>query len=384
MQSLIQELPERDESRDSYAANGVLYRKASPADDGELRATLRSEPMDSWVQLCLEREPSFFAGEGVLGESAAVLATEVCPPYATIGMYTCAFLPVHVNGCPEYVGYLGGLRVKTAYRHKIRIVKGGFSSIPHVVPNRGTMPFWFTSVADGNSTACRLLEARLKGMPVYRFLGNVATFAFSIAQGKRHGVLRQAERQDVPALVDFYNRQSASYQFSPVLTEEWLLGLSGRYGLTLKDFWLLKDGGQVRGALAVWDQRTYKQVTIRGYRRPLNALRLPFNWWARLSQRVQLPAPGQRLEQVSLAFVAFDPQAQSLAIECLREALTKVREKAASVGICGLSPSSALYPTLKAQLKSHIFFTRIETVAWPSDPEPALDGRPPQPEIATL
>jgi hypothetical protein len=82
--------------------------------------------------------------------------------------------------------------------------------------------------------------------------------------------------------------------------------------------------------------------------------------------------------------MAFDPQAQSLAIECLREALNKVREKAANVGVCGFSPSNALYPTLKEQLRGHTFLTRIETVAWPSDPEPAIDGRPPQPEIATL
>jgi hypothetical protein len=371
-------------SVESYSANGVVFRTASLSDDAELRATLRSGSMDSWVQLSLEREPSFFVGEGIVGESVAVIATEVRSPNSTVGMYTCAFLPVHVNGRPECVGYLGGLRVNKPYQHKLRIVKGGFASIPHVVTNRGTVPFWFTSVAADNSTARRLLEARLSGMPVYRFVGNVGTLVLSVQQGKSRSLLQRAEPQDVPALVDFYNRQSAAYQFSPVLTEEWLLGLSGRWGLRLQDFLLLKDGRSVRGCVAIWDQRTFKQVAIHGYRHPLNTLRVPYNWCTRLLRRVQLPETGQRLEQASLAFLAFDTQVQDLAIDALREALVKVREKSATIGICGLSSANALYSPLKAKLRAHTYLTRIDTVVWPGDLEPVLDGRPPQPEVATL
>ena len=367
-----------------YNAGGIVYRRARLADDADLRATLRDNAMNSWVALTLEREPSFFEGEGLMGESVAVIARKETPPYSAVGMYSCAFLPVHVNGKPECVGYLGGLRVNRPYRRRPRIVKNGFASIHALVPNQGTVPFWFTTVGRENSRARRLLEASLVGMPVYRQVGVLETLAIATRQGRERGLLQRAVPKDIDGLADFYNLQAARHQFAPVLTEEWLRGLSNGKGLGLNDFWLVKDGPEIRGCLAVWDQRALKQTVARGYRFPLNALRRPYNVWASATGRVKLPAPGKALEQVYLAFVAFDERADDVAVDAVREGLIKARDKGAAAGVLGLAETNPLAGKLKAAFSAHSYHTCIETVSWHDDPEPKLDGRAPQQEVALL
>jgi hypothetical protein len=373
-----------DPLSETYRSGGVLFRKALTGDNERLKATLRDNAMDSWVRLSFEREPSYFDGVALMGKSCTVMACDENQFNSIVGMYSCEYLPVHVNGASDYVGYLGGLRVNRQYRHKVRILKSGFASIPHLAPVPGAAPFWFTSVASENTPARRLLEAGLKGMPVYRPLGVMETLAFNTRQGKLHGLLQQAVPGDIPAMVDFFNRQAARYQFSPVLTQEWLMALSGDKGLTLGDFWLAKDGADIRACLAIWDQRAFKQTVSRGYRFPLDAFRGAYNLYAGATGRVKLPAVGKKLEQVFLSFVAVDNPESTLSLQIVREGLAHAWEKGAEVGILGLSVENPLAAILKRTLTPSVYRTCIETVSLPDGLEPMLNGSPPQPEVAVL
>lgn len=367
-----------------YRAGGMIYRHARFEDDADLRAILRDGAMASWVTVSLEREPSYFDGETLLGESFTVIAHEDSLRPAPVGMYSCTFLPVHVNGRPQRIGYLGGLRVCRPYRHKLRVIKNGFASIQVLMPNRATVPYWFTSVVSENAAARRLLEACLPGMPAYRPAGEMETLVLDVRQGRARDLLQQATRQDIPALVDFFNRHASAYQFSPRLGDAQLLALTGANGLSLRDFWLLKDSGDIRGCLAVWDQRAFKQSVIRGYRFPLSAMRGVYNAWASVTRRMALPAPGTRLEHAFLAFVAFDGAVNNISQDAVREGLVKVRDKGARTAVLGLSDRNSLARSLKAGLCAHVYRSCIETVAFTNDLEPPLDGRPPQPEAALL
>jgi ribosomal protein S18 acetylase RimI-like enzyme len=367
-----------------YDVGGVSYRRARPEDDADLRALLRDNAMQGWVALSLEREPSYFLGEGLMGPAVSVIARDLRAARRPVGMYSCTALPVHVNGRATQVGYLAGLRVDPAYRHRLRVVRHGFASVDVLAPRLGDAPFRFTSIASDNEAARRLLEAELPGMPVYRPAGEMETLAFSTRHGRERGLLTPARAADVPALVRFYNRQARGWQLAPVLTADWLLGLRAEHGLALEDFWLLREDGVIRACLAVWDQRAFKQVTARAYRFPLGLLRYPYNSWAAVTGRMALPAPGQRLEQAFLAFFAVDPAAQDRAVDVIRAGLYQVARKGARVGVLGLSTTHALLPLLRARLHPHSLTTCIETVSAPASTPPRLDTRPLQPEVAVL
>jgi hypothetical protein len=152
----------------------------------------------------------------------------------------------------------------------------------------------------------------------------------------------------------------------------------------LADFWLLKDGNALRGCLAIWDQRRFKQTVVRGYRFPLNKLRVAYNLLAGIRGKLKLPAPNQKIDQVFLSFVAFSESAQQMAVEVVKEGLRLAAQKGALVGTLGLSAQSPLIASLKAALPHESYRTRIETVNWSDADRLALDDRPVQPEIALL
>ena len=366
----------------SFSAAGVTYRQAGLDDDSAIRDLLRRNDMDSWVRMSIEREPSFFHGENVMGQSSAVIARRSDPPHQVVGMYSMAVQQTHVNGAPVKTGYLGALRVNPEYRHRLRILKNGFASA-RALSDFDALPV-FTSLASENLAARRLLEANLRGMPCYSSVGDVESMGFSTRQGKSGGLLQPAAPADIPALVEFFNSSAASYQFAPVLNRQWLTELPDSGGLRLDDFWLLKDGARLRGCIAIWDQRAFKQIVARGYQFPLNLLLGGYNLYASLTGRLSLPRPGKQLQQVFLSFLALDIQAGDSVTEIIREALMIARRKSAWVGTLGLSTRNPLASRLRSSLHASIYRTHIETIHWPDCPAPALDGRPPQPEIALL
>ena len=370
------------ESPDRFSAGGVTYRKAGPDDDAAIREVLRSNDMESWVRMSIEREPSYFSGEDLFGESTTVIAHQSDAPQQVVGMYSMAVQPTHLNGAAVTTGYLGALRVNPGYRHRLRILKNGFDSA-RALAGIDALPV-FTSVASDNRVARRLLEANLRGMPCYTPVGELDSMGFATRQGRARGLLQPAGPADIPALVEFFNAAAADYQFSPALSRQWLAGLPGRTGLELGDFWLLKDGSLLRGSVAVWDQRAFKQIVSRGYRFPLNGLLGGYNLFAGLSGRVQLPRPGAQLEQAFLSFFALDAKAADVVTDVVSEALSIAARKGARVATLGLSAENPLAARLGNSLHASIYRSCIETVHWPDRPAPPLDGRPPQPEVALL
>jgi hypothetical protein len=71
-------------------------------------------------------------------------------------------------------------------------------------------------------------------------------------------------------------------------------------------------------------------------------------------------------------------------VDIVKEGLLRVAEKNASIGCLGLSDKNPLTGILKTALHADCYRTRIETVTWPGDRLPELDGRPVQPEVAVL
>jgi hypothetical protein len=370
---------------DRYQADSLIIRQATPADDRALQQILRDNPMQGWLRLALERSPSYFAGENLLGRSRAVIGEDAAKGGAVIGMYHTAFLPVFVNGKVVQAGYLGEMRINPGYRHHLRILKHGFASVrPLNRPESDTAAIWFTSIASDNRAARRLLESQQRSLPRYAPVGELRTLAISVRHGRRPELLRPATQVDIPAICDFYNRQASRYNFAPYLDPAWLNGLTTSKGLNIEDFWLLKEGENIEACIAVWDQRPFKQAVVQGYRFPLNHLRPVYNLFAHLRGKPLLPKTDSRLESVYLSFFTFSPKAEKHALKILREALHIAGVKTAKIGLIGLSATHPLLPELKASLHPTIYRTCIETVSWIDSESANLDEAIVQPEIAIL
>lgn len=363
----------------------TLYCIASKDDDVFLRKLLRENSMSSWVTLSTEREPNYFKGVSLMGHSHTIIAKGADNKKNIIGMFTLTNMSVHINRRKEQTGYFGSLRINSEYQHKIRFIKQGFSVVKKMIPTQTTVPFFFTSIASDNKKARRLLEANIDGMPHYSPKGQMTTMALSVKRGNYTGILEQATHDDLAQIVAFYNRIMSAYQFSPYLTEKWLQDLDGGNGLTLDDFWIARDAdGIIRCCLALWDQRPFKQSVIKGYRKPLMQFRWLYNVHARLTKRVELPAVGNELDYVYIAFFASDDD--KIALRAIQEAIYLAQRKQASSCLLGLSSKHKLLVQLQSALKPSIYRTEIETVVLDRDKgyQPCLDNLIIQPEIALL
>jgi hypothetical protein len=279
-------------------------------------------------------------------------------------MYTASVLPVHVNGAPSQLGYLGGLRVNPGYRRRIRHLREGYASIRRLAP--ATVPWWFTVVAAENGTARRLLESGVPGLPAYHAQGDYVTYAVATARGKRRGLWRHATADDIPHIVAFYNAQAARFQCSPVLEDE----IVRRIGV--EHFFLYED----RGVAALWDQRAFKQIVARRYRKPIGSLLRLYNLYAKLFRRIPLPREGGALDQTFIAFLALADSVDADVL--LKDLLSHCETPAASIGLHAKHP---LVPIIE-KLRPIPYPARVYAVSFDGTPPP--NGWPAQPEAALL
>ena len=343
----------------------TTFRLATENDDALIRTLLRGNPMPTWVDMAIEREPSFFAGKDLVGHDWAVIAEDEGD---VVGMYTASVLPAHVDRRPERLGYLGGLRVNAGYRRRIRYLRDGYASIRKLAPVTGTVPWWFTVVAAENKTARRLLESGVAGLPRYHFQGDYVTFAVATSRGRRKNLWRKATADDIAHIVAFYNDYAARFQCSPVLTED----VVRRIGV--EQFFLYEN----RGIAALWDQRSFKQIVARRYRAPLGVLRPAYNVYAALLRQIPLPREGGALDQTSIAFLALNDEEQANAGALLQDLLSHCKTRAASIGLHATHP---LVPVIK-KMKPLQYPARVYAVCFEGGPPP--NGRPVQPEAALL
>jgi hypothetical protein len=325
------------------------FRLATEEDDALLRAMLRENGMPTWVEMTMEREPSFFAGKNLFGRDWAVIASEGDD---VIGMYTASVMPVHLNGAPTHLGYLGGLRVNPRHRRRIRYLREGYASIPRFAPQ--SVPWWFTVVAKENEAARRLLERGVPGLPPYHPQGDYVTFALPVSRGKRRGLWRRANGDDV---VSLYNKAAAHYQYSPVLDHQLARQL---------EFYVCGES-----VAALWDQRAFKQIVARRYRHPM--LIPLYNAFAHAARRIPLPREGRALDQTFIAFLSIPPD-----VALLEDLLSHCKTPVASLGVHANHP---LIPILE-RFKPFRYPARIYAVTF--NGAPPVSTRSAQPEAALL
>jgi hypothetical protein len=318
----------------------TTFRLATPGDDAAVRALLRETAMPSWADMAIEREASSYGW--------AVLAEE---DEDVVGVYTASLLDAHVDGRPQRLGYLGGLRVKPQHRRRIRHLRRGYASVPALVPER--VPWWFTTIGSDNTAARRLLEAGVRGLPRYHFRGEYVTYALPVSRGRRRRIWRRG------ANVALHNALASRFQCSPVLDED-IVDAVGNF--------FVCDGG----VAALWDQRAFKRIVARRYRTP--SLIPIYNAFAKLFRRVPLPREGHALDHTFIAYFAME----SPSVEAIEDLLSHCTTKAATIGMHAENPLRAVVE------RFHPMSMRSRVYAVSFDGTTPPNGRPCQPEAALL
>ncbi len=275
----------------------LTFDLATPDDDSGLRVLLRETPMGGAIEVAFLREPDFFAAAGTQGPFVQVLVARRGEQVA--GVATRAIRPTYVNGELRQVGYLADLRLHPDFRGTTAVARG--YRYLRELHDDGRTDLYSTVVVADNRAALATIAANRAGLPRYTDLGRVQTPVMYLRRRKPEieaDVVR-GSRERLPAIVEKLNENRL--QLAPAYREEDFLG--GRFpGFRLEDFYLLRRGGRLAGVMGLWDQSSFRQTVVTGYRGWLGRLR-PF---VNLLRRPRLPDPGSRLRFFYLAFAATD------------------------------------------------------------------------------
>lgn len=368
----------------SPAPGRVRFDIAGPADEPDLRRLLRQTPLGGGYRLTLEREPDALAADfGLAGAATYVIARDR-DSGAAIGMCERVVRLAHVDGAVRRLPYLAALRVHPDARGRIAILRGGFAAL-RAVEQPDDAPFALTSITADNHAARRLLTAGIDGLPLYRPVGDFLTFALRPRRCRPRAAIASACLDDLPALTAFLDRHNRRRQFAPHWRDDDLARLADA-GLPPHRILLARVDGEIRGSIALWDQRAHRQTVMRGYPPVIAALRPALNRLAPLLRLPTLPPLGEPLAQAVAALHAAEADDAELALDLVAAALTEAARLRFSVVILGLATDHPWCAPLKRRYGGLTYRTSLYLAHWPEAREAvaALGPALPAPELGFL
>jgi len=173
----------------SSPSDRVVIDDATPGDAGELREILESRPMPGDVSLVYSRRPDAYASLQREGEPVGIVVIRHHARVIAMGVY--AIRTLHVNGVPERVAYLFGLRARGDALKVHPVIHRGYARIGERLRTLGVRRAVTTIVAS-NARVAAMLRTRRACMPAYESLGAYDVFALLPARGHATAARRGA------------------------------------------------------------------------------------------------------------------------------------------------------------------------------------------------
>jgi hypothetical protein len=372
----------------------VRYAVAGRTDEGELRRLLRSNATDGWIRLAFAREPDAFAAAAIMGPFHGYIIARDLRTLEPVGMCEWSARECFIDGEPRLLAYLGALRVAPRYRHRLSVLKGGFTAVQRLLHNERATPYALTAIAADNHVALRLLGANLAGLPSYRPLKSVSTFALRPRSTSVRPIVERARADDLPAIADCLDRSYREYQFAPVWRARDLADPKLCPGLKPEDFLVVRRGSDIAACVALWDQGAFKQTIVDGYAGRVSRLRPAINLAAPFLRTPRLPAAGEALQQVYLSHLAVPDDDGDTFHALVDASLAEAQRRGHALALLGLATRHPLADWLRRHYRPREYRAWLHLVQWngadKAQPDVRLsdvrlpDARLPHVEIAVL
>ncbi len=422
-----------------------IVEAARDDDDAAIRELLRRRAMGGTVRLTLEREPSAWLAAAVQGDPHHTVVARERATGRILGMGSRAVRDVWVGGRRARMGYLAQLRLAPGLPAGRRLLAAGYRSCNRQ-RQPDELPYDLTSIVADNAPARRLLERGLPGFPRYHRLCRLITLTIPTrrkrrlrirarpgaqraearprtnptAQSSRPSTTNQRRRQDtlsipsprrgangtterafganehkaesesgreryLPAIAQCLERILSRYQFAPAWTEDDLRSSTRTRGLEATDFLLKNDhDDRVTGCVAIWDQRSFKQVVVRDYAPALRRFRPLVNSALAIAGRPRLPPPGSTLELAYLSHLAVDDDRADVAVALIRAARHEAGRRGLDYLVLSLAEANPLLSAVRRAFPARELESILYLVHPEGSPVPEIGDGCPYVEAATL
>jgi hypothetical protein len=345
-------------------AGDLVFAVARGEDDAALRGLLRDNATDGWIRLALAREPDAFAVAPAMGRHHGYIIARNRHTREPVGMCEWSARESFIDGEPRLLAYLGSLRVAPRYRHRLRVLKGGFEAVHRLLHRERTTAYALTAIAAENHAALRLLGANLPRMPTYHPLEAFSTFAVRTRAARPPAEVEYAGAGDLSAIAVCLARSYRQYQFAPVWRASDLDDPKRCPGLRPDDFLVVRRGPGIAACVALWDQRKFKQTIVAGYSGQLSWARPLVNLAAPLVGMPRLPAAGEPLQQVYLSHLALERNDEQLFRALMDAALAEAYRRLFALALVGLAARHPLAQVLRRAYRPREYRSLLHLVQW--------------------
>jgi len=357
---------------------------ATAADDLQIRALLRDEPMPGWVQLAYEREPSFFSAAATLGDTQAIVLRD---GDAVLGLGCRSSRRLYLDGEPRRVGYLSGLRTHPSIRGRSCLARG--YKLLRCLEDADPLPGYVSTILENNHAALDLLTSGRAGLPRYCDIGRYTVAAVPlgwIRPSRRISRELNVTRGSAPALreiIAFLNEQGKRRQFFPVIGEQ-DIGTALWRCLRAEDFLVARtSSGGIAGVMACWDQSKFKQARVRNYSPWLRHTRGVLNMILRTAGLPGLARPGEAVRIAYAALTCIRDDRVEVFGTLLDAASSAAARAGTEILCCGFHERDPLREAIRPW-RAMRYSSRVFWVTWADGPPPVDKTTVPHLEAALL
>jgi hypothetical protein len=367
----------------------VSIHDATEDDNAALVELARNCPMEGDIALCVDRSPDFFALNRLEGGAWRVGVAGGFDD-TPVGCIAVTNREVYLHGRAAHTGYASDFKVHPAYRgagvaDELELYARGVCAAA-LGP---TAPSMMTILA-GNAPMERRATGP-RGLPTLTPFARLDAAAIPLIGWRRPETgadlrVAPATGAELEEMAALWRRVARQRQFAPVYDATSLSQWIDRApGLGIGDYLLARRrDGRLAGFLALWDQRSFKQLRVTGYSRRLAAFRLGFNVLAPVLGASPLPSTGEPLRCLSALHICVPMGEPEVLRSLLTYAFGSLRGRGYSFFTVGLDVRDPLRSALAG---FHAQSTAVDAyVTTPAGQYsgPALDDRPLHYEIALV
>ena len=365
-------------------------RLAGSADAAGVRRLLREHALPGDIALTLEREPDIDRAARTEGDRHQTMIAHESRNAGIAAIASRAERAVFINGRAARIGYLGQFRTALRGHRVASLLDEGFAFCRSLHAD-GDVRAYLTSIVADNHPARRLLcGCRSDSAPRFVPAGTLVTLAIPRRRARPAATIpsihvRNGSIEMLDEIVDCLTRNGRRYQFAPIWTADDLLSDDRTPGLAPHDFLVATKAGRVVGCAALWDQRAFKQVVVRGYSPTIMRWRRLLNVVGPFFRLPALPAIGEPLSFVYLSHIAVDDDAADVTMALVAEARRQLRSDVSHL-IAAFAERSPLFETASRAAFTRTYRSLLFLAHWPDGHAfvDSIDQRLPHPEIAIL
>ncbi len=282
------------------------FKLAEASDDKALCHRMSEDSMQGAISVSFRRQPSYFTGTAVQGETCQVIKCVEKNSQKLVGLGARMTLHVFINGEPQRMGYLSDLRAAKNIRGGTLLMRGyGYLKELH---QSDPVPLYYSVILDGNQAAIDNITSSRAGLPAYKYMGKICTPAIHLDFKRKLFELSDVEintanSDSMANIFEFVQKSYAKKQFSPVYKLD-DMNSPRLEGLNPEDIYIATRNGEIVGVIAAWDQTNFRQTHIENYNLLLKTIKPFYNLAAKFSALKPLPKKGDRVPYFYLALTA--------------------------------------------------------------------------------